>query len=517
MFTSLRAKLIAVLLLVCTSMMVMFVMILRTSHETYHQELRQEINRRLASNLANENEALVSSIDGTNGAQTALARFARINPDIVVHLLDREGRILASSSSADNLKLRQVSVAPLERFIAGNDRFPILGDDPLDPARKKVFSAAAVPTTGSPAGYLYVVLRDEDHEGAAESLRASYALQQGIWLIVCWSALALLAALLLVKFITRPLQQLTDAVERFHGESFSDESKLPAALPASSRDEIGRLTVTFNEMAARIVNQMRELKRSDATRRELFENISHDLRTPLSSLLGYLETISMRQQLSEAERHKYCEIATQEARHLTVLVDNLLELAKLDAPEATISREPFMLHELVGAITGKFALAASRKSVTLTWQSAQPVPVVNADPALIERALENLVDNALRHTPAGGTVSINLTPQTKGVTVRVSDTGSGIPPEDLQRIFDRFYRGEKNRQAVSNSAGLGLAICKRILELHDSSISVESEVGVGTCFAFALPLADRGQAPNLPADNSAHEAGAFSISMNRSV
>jgi signal transduction histidine kinase len=292
------------------------------------------------------------------------------------------------------------------------------------------------------------------------------------------------------------LQQLTDAVERFQSENFSDEGKLPAAPPSSSHDEIGRLAVTFNVMAARIVGQMRELKRNDAARRELFANISHDLRTPLSSLLGYLETISMKEQLSEAERHQYCEIAAQEARHLTVLVDNLLELAKLDAPEASISREPFMLHELVGAITGKFALAASRKGVTLTRQSSQPVPVVSADPALIERVLENLVDNALRHTPAGGTVSIDLIPEAKGVTVRVSDTGSGIPKEDLPRIFDRFYRGQKSRQIVSNSAGLGLAICKRVLELHDSSISVESQVGVGTRFTFALPLADGGQAPS---------------------
>ena len=293
----------------------------------------------------------------------------------------------------------------------------------------------------------------------------------------------------------RPLQRLTEAVDRFRGDDFSDESRLQAVPSASSRDEIGRLADTFKEMAARIVKQVRELKQNDTARRELFANISHDLRTPLASLLGYLETVAIKENLSEEERRKYCQIAIQEARHLTALVDNLLELAKLDAPEAASAREPFMLQELSQAVIRKFALAASEKGVTLAQHFPHAMPMVWADPALIERVLENLVDNALHHTPAGGTVSIDLVPDVKGVTVRVSDSGSGIAPENLPRIFDRFYRGEKSRQVAANSAGLGLAITKRILELHDCSITVESYVGLGTRFSFTLPIADASKAP----------------------
>ena len=483
------------MLVVCVSMIVMFVVVLRSSHDTYHLELRQDINRPLARQLASGEATLMQATGNTVELNAALARWTRINPQIAVHVLDLEGRILASSSQEGELKLRQVNVAPLKRLLTGSERLPIFGDDPLEPGHRKTFSVAPVPLAGVPTGYLYVVLRNEDHESAAARLQASYWLHQGIWLIACWSVLALLSGLLMVRFITRPLQRLTEAVDRFRGDDFSDESRLQAVPSASSRDEIGRLADTFKEMAARIVKQVRELKQNDTARRELFANISHDLRTPLASLLGYLETVAIKENLSEEERRKYCQIAIQEARHLTALVDNLLELAKLDAPEAASAREPFMLQELSQAVIRKFALAASEKGVTLAQHVPHAMPVVWADPALIERVLENLVDNALHHTPAGGTVCIDLLPDVKGVTVRVSDTGSGIAPEDLPRIFDRFYRGEKSRQVAANSAGLGLAITKRILELHDCSITVESYVGLGTRFSFTLPIADASKAP----------------------
>ena len=293
----------------------------------------------------------------------------------------------------------------------------------------------------------------------------------------------------------RPLQRLTEAVDRFRGDDFSDESKLQAVPSASSRDEIGRLADTFKEMAARIVKQVQELKQNDTARRELFANISHDLRTPLASLLGYLETVSIKQDMSEEERRKYCQIAIQEARHLTALVDNLLELAKLDAPEAAIAREPFMLQDLSQAVIRKFALAASEKGVALAQHVPRAVPVVWADPALIERVLENMVDNALRHTPAGGTVSIDLLADVKGVTVRVSDTGSGIASEDLPRIFDRFYRGEKEPASCSQQRWAGARNHQVDPELHDCPITVESDVGLGTRFSFALPIADASKAP----------------------
>jgi signal transduction histidine kinase len=324
---------------------------------------------------------------------------------------------------------------------------------------------------------------------------ASYIFSEGAVLLVCWLAIVMLIGACVVRFVTRPLQRLTETMERFQSDDFSTESvKARAALPRS-RDEIGRLAQSFGAMAKRIEQQMADLRKHDAMRRELFANISHDLRTPLASLMGYLETVSMKRNLSEEEKTRYCEIAMQETRHLTSLVDELLELAKLDAPEAKIVADAFPLLELVETVCTKLALAAAKRGVVLVkdapWSAA--LPLVVADPALIERALENLVDNALHHTPVGGSVTISLSGETNAVAVTVSDTGAGIASEDLPHVFERFYRGRQSGSRGGPGTGLGLAIVRRILELHGVSVAVDSRVGAYTRFRFALPLAEDGR------------------------
>lgn len=483
---------------VCTSMIAMAVFTLRDSQQTYDAAMRQRTGLQLASELAGDGRALVQVLDDETAANALLSRVARINPQIALYLLDRNGDILASSNPESLARLRHVNIAPLERVLAGEQALPIMGDDPRDPAQPKVFSAAAVPPQGPARAFLYVVLPDEGRAQGTPWLTGSYVFRQGAVLFACWAALMLLAGLVVAAFVTRPLQRLTVAMERFQGKDFSAESIPPEASLPTSGDEIGRLAQGFSAMAKRIGQQMQDLRKHDTARRELFANISHDLRTPLASLLGYLETISLKRNLSEEEKKRYCDIAMQEARHVTNLVDKLLELATLDAPEAKTAPEVFMLSELVETICREFALVASEKGVALIkeFSSSRSIPPVLADPALIERALENLVDNALRHTPTGGAVSIALSRELSGVGVSVSDTGTGIAPEDLPRIFDRFYRGEKDRRRASSSgAGLGLPIAKRILELHGASLQVESRVGAFTRFYFRLPLAGPAEAP----------------------
>jgi signal transduction histidine kinase len=239
-------------------------------------------------------------------------------------------------------------------------------------------------------------------------------------------------------------------------------------------------------MAQRIRTQVRDLKEVDETRRELVANISHDLRTPLASLRGYLETLVMKEDsLSAEEKRQYLTIAVEQSARLSMLIAKLFELAKLDAALASAFPEPFPISELAQDVAQKFDLAAKKKRVNLIADFPADTPAVCADVGLIERVLENLVENALKHTEAGGRVSIKLKPGESRVSVEVGDTGCGIAPEHLPLIFDRFYRVEKSRH--DQSAGLGLAIVKRILELHESTINVESTPGAGTRFTFNLP------------------------------
>jgi two-component system, OmpR family, sensor kinase len=229
------------------------------------------------------------------------------------------------------------------------------------------------------------------------------------------------------------------------------------------------------------------LKQTDASRRELVANVSHDLRTPLATLHGYLETLLIKEgRLTAAEQRSFLDIAVRQSERLRRRVEELFELAKLDANYDQVDRELFSLAELVQDVSQKFALLVDGKGIALHTQLQKDVPFIQADIALIERALENLLQNALRFTPEHGSITIALTYDGTAVTVRVQDTGCGIPSEHLPHIFDRFYRADQERRG--DGAGLGLAITKRIVELHGGSIEATSTPNIGTSISFRLPI-----------------------------
>jgi signal transduction histidine kinase len=280
-------------------------------------------------------------------------------------------------------------------------------------------------------------------------------------------------------------------MEVFKRSDFSEQVNYPltAAETAPPRDEIDRLSVTFKEMAGRIRQQVQRLQQTDALRRELVANVSHDLRTPLTSLQGYLETLLLKEgQLSAQEQRSYLEIATRQSERLGKLVGELFELAKLDAQVTALNVEPFALAELVQDVAQRFQLAAQQQGVELRVEHPPQLPFVHADIGLIERVLANFIENALRYTPTGGRITLTLTPGVDTVKLGITDTGCGIPPEDLPHIFERFYRVEKTRQEHNGGAGLGLAIAKRILDLHGSTIAVHSVSNHGTVFSFELGI-----------------------------
>ncbi|MFM9884817.1 MAG: ATP-binding protein, partial [Burkholderiales bacterium] len=225
-------------------------------------------------------------------------------------------------------------------------------------------------------------------------------------------------------------------------------------------------------------------------RREMIANISHDLRTPITLMQGYLDTLLLKgKTLDAGEQRTYLEVAARQSRHLGAMVGELIELAKLDFSGYQINREPVHLGELAQDVLQMFQLAAQEKDIRLEARIHPEVSLARADMGLIERALENLLGNAIEHTPRGGRISLAVSPLDDRIRVAVSDTGKGIAPEHLPHIFQRFYRVDQSRHDKSGGAGLGLAIVKRIIELHDSRITVESKLLEGTTFSFALPVA----------------------------
>jgi signal transduction histidine kinase len=483
---SLYAKLLAVLIGLTVIMAVMFLIVVRHSDTARNQEINQKLYRNLAGRLINEHILIEHETADPAAVQTVFDRIRVVNPRIDVYLLDGEGRVVAASGQ-NALKRARVDLGPIRRVLKGEEELPILGEDPSDTARKRVFSVAPVPIAGGESGFLYLVLRGFSGDTLAQQIKQSYVLRESLSLLGCGLAIALLASALIITLMTRPLRQLTAVMDKFRRSGFAEQ---PEALRLA-RDEIGTLTDTFNRMADRILGQMTALQNTDSMRRELVANISHDLRTPLASLQGYLETLHLkRDQLSTEEQQNYLEIALKQTEQLSGLVSRLFDLAKLDSGQIAAAIEPCALGDLIQDVVQDFELSASQKGVELKCHVRADLPLVAADIGLMERVLRNLLENALRYTGNGGTISVSAVPGPNGAMVEVADTGVGIPMEELPRIFDRFYRVEKSRGLAAGSAGLGLAITKRILDLHETDITVSSEPG-RTVFRFKLNYAPK--------------------------
>ncbi len=452
----------------------------------YLLELNQRLNQELAANLIAGQHLRVREGQFDREALDAVFHtYMVVNPSIEVYLLNPQGRVLAYSAPPGKVKRQYVDIEPVHAFLHERGRRPILGDDPRQPGEHKVFSVAPVGPPDDPQGYLYVVLAGEQQTSIASTLQGSYILR--LWLVALGTSasVAVLVGLLLLRLVTRRLRTLDRALQGFEAENF-ERFVPPPDLDTRSRDELGRLGGAFVRMAEQIIAQVRALKRTDALRRELVANVSHDLRTPIASLQGYLETLRMKEaELSEEDRRQYLDIAVRHGERLGTLVAELFELAKLDAGPAELQPEPFHLAELVQDVALKFRLRAGQAGVEIVTHIAPDLPFVRADIGLIERVLENLLENALRHTPAGGRIDLQVQRAADRVGVQVADTGEGISPEELPHVFDRFYQSRKGEGR--GGAGLGLAIAKRILDLHASPIGVESPPGGGTRFDFSLP------------------------------
>jgi len=492
MFRTLHGKLSAVLLGLLALLGLFYISLTLYTTRKYIEEVDQKLNRKLASDLASEKILFKNGHVHQPALKEVIDMLMVINPNIEVYLLDPQGHILAYSAPSGKVKRQQVSLEPIQRFLNGTNNLPILGDDPSNLNGQKVFSVSPVPAapgSGPLTGYVYVILSGREYDSVAQMLQGSYILRLGLWMIAASLLFVLLTGPLLFHILTRRLRRLTTAVENFEKAGFQAPATfLPASSPYT-QDEIDRLGSVFSHMAARIQQQVQELRDADAQRREMVSNVSHDLRTPLAALQGYLETLLIKEgELTPAQQREYLSIAIRHSERLGSLVAQLFELAKLDSQEVQVHSEPFSLAELVQDIVQKYQLVAEKQQVHLQTQLRADLPFVTADIALLERALENLIENALRHTDAGGVVAVLAEPDTTTVTVQVKDTGHGIATEDLPRIFERFYQVAKHRSDKADGAGLGLAITKRILELHHTDIQVESVLNSGTTFSFTLPI-----------------------------
>jgi two-component system OmpR family sensor kinase len=279
----------------------------------------------------------------------------------------------------------------------------------------------------------------------------------------------------------RRLRALEQAAQRL------GEGDLSARAPQKGGDEIARVATAFNRMAGELETRDAALRTSDALRRQMMADVSHELKTPLTAMRGYIETLRMPEVVLDADRrNRYFETIDRETRRLERIVKDLLDLARYEHGGVVLQRRLFDIERLFQNVAGRHEREAHTKGVAIRTQVDAHADQVVADPDRIEQAIENLVGNALRHTPAGGTITLTATQAGGVATLSVSDTGAGIVPEHLPHVFERFYKVDTSRAAESTGSGLGLSITKAIVERHGGTISVTSEPG-HTIFTVVLP------------------------------
>lgn len=343
---------------------------------------------------------------------------------------------------------------------------------------------------GLPAGALFI--RPLDNTLREELRGTREAFVRAVWTV---AGLAALLALLLGAFFTwrlvTPLRRMTRRVESLGEGDYADR------LPKAGHDELGRLSSAINDMAGRVEASIEALQSTDRLRRELVANVGHDLRTPLAALKGYLDEANrFAAEGRDDEAIEALGVAQRQSDQMARLVADLFELSKLEQASLERGSAPLQLGPVPFAELIQDAARMHRQRLTeagIAFEVDLPatLPTIQADGARLMRVLDNLLSNALRHTPEGGTVTISGTVHNESVTIRVADTGDGIPADELDAVFERYYRGDfaRTRSDDGSGSGLGLAISRAIARAHGGDLIVQSEEGKESEFEVRIPRA----------------------------
>jgi len=444
-----------------------------------------EVNQKLNWNLANTTvQQIKPNFKNGKVNQDAIEDIVHslmvINPSVEVYLLDVKGKILSYVAPEKVVKLEYVTLNPITLFLKDTQHKLIYGDDPRNPNEKKSFSAAEVKEDGKLTGYVYIVLASQEYVSAAQTVIGSYILGLSIQSVIAILLISSIVGLLAIWLITNKLNTIVGGIHQFQS------GNLHARIEVKNNNELDTIGLAFNEMAATLAKNIKELKETDEFRVELISNISHDLRTPVASIQGYAETLILKKDsIDESEKQKYLQIIYSSCDKLKKLVSELFELSKLQTNQVKLNPEAFSITELVSDIANKYRMISQKKGVSINTFFPTDLPMIEADLLLIDRVLQNLIDNAIKFCKEGDYINIDIRKDvSEKLIISIADSGEGINNEELPYIFERYYKGKK----YSESTGLGLAIVKKIIDLHHSDINVTSQPGRGTTFTFTLPL-----------------------------
>lgn len=485
---SLYQRLSLTLSLVFIAIAIVFYLWIEQAGEEFRLESQQRLHLSLAANLARDNPLLQQGVYDQKALENLFHTLMVLGPAFEFYFLDPSGNILTYSADKSVIKRDVVNLQPIFNLIKNQAPLPILGDDPRHSFRTKIFSAAPVFNGSELQGYLYVIVAGQRYDNIFNSKQLS--LQPQTYIVATIAALLFLFILMLglFRYFTNPLRQLHQDMQALMQSNLEKNDFDFSRWQVNSNNEVHQLGCIFAKMVEQINQQLGLLTKNDNERREMLAHISHDLRTPLASIQGYVETLVLNSaNLSAQQQHDFMQTVLRNCNQLNKLIDQIFELAHLESGEVNVEQEVFNLGELLYDIVAKFSLQAKDLNVKLRIEPTRCNYQVYSDIAKLDRVISNLIENALRHTPKQGIIKLEVLDLDENLCqLNVSDTGNGIKEEELTYIFDARYRASNAINNGQKHNGLGLAISKRLLQLLNIDIKVKSTLGKGSQFSFKI-------------------------------
>lgn len=489
---SLLAQLIMPLIFLFIVMSAGLFLIYCTINDRETARVEQTLHQNLAQQIIHYSPELKQGLISKEALTSAFHSLMLLGPSYEIYITDNQGNLMVYAADPSKIKRNRINIAPLEQFIQQQE-FPLYADNPRSQDRQKLFSAAKIFRDDVSIGYVFVILGGDKYDNIVDSLSFDGDFYKILSALLLTFTAALIILVLIFARIIRPIRKLDQDMTTFVDSDFSEPSTTNPSQYAAS--EIVNLHNNFTSLEQKIHSQLEQIKSTEQLRREMLSHISHDLKTPLASLKGYLETWLI--QYRDVPGADYVQIAKKNSEQLQRLVEQLIELAQLDSNTVTLYKEPVAVAELAQDVLNKFQLQANNSNISLSVYPQDPSLQAMADIAKLERVLTNLVDNAIRHCRPGDNICIQLQPKKNHLLISIVDSGVGIPKVEVDKVFNAHYRASNTQNSKQGNSGLGLAIVERLLALHDATISVSSEISKGTTFSFSLPNAKYLKAANL--------------------
>lgn len=466
-----------------TVLSILFIAITYLSTTHFYKASTQLLNKDVAAHVAKFTSPFEENGINKAKADSVFHNAMVLNPSIEVYFLDTTGKVLYYKSPDTAISLWNIPLQPIHKYISSAGTEYVTAPDPKNPSQQKVFSAAEVHNNSRKLGYIYVVLGGKEYGDVASMLFKSHVGGLALKAFIIVIVLSLLISIIYFNRLQKNYRNIITVLEQFQGGDFN------ARFTTGARNEFAPITASFNKMADLLSNNMNKVYKTEKERRDFIANISHDLRTPLSVARGYTETLLSRIDYHDPGRKQeaeYAQLVHKKIEQVEKMVQQLFELSKMESLESTPSREPFLFSELLEELVKSYQIVAAEKNIHLTCTGCQDSHWINADIRMMERVIQNLMDNAIKYTPAHGIINVALQQSKDEVIAEFENSGPPLP-EQLIRWINNYGDGHENAIRPEGNSGLGLAIVKKILELHHYSFKAEPVTdGVKLFFRMAI-------------------------------